>query len=73
MTKEELTERYIKESSFATDLKKLGYKRAIDDAYEWIKESIDEGVFVKCGSVMKYMDINEFAEYFHETMEKRKI
>lgn len=73
MTKGELTEKYFKESSFATDLKKLGYKRAIDDAYKWLKENIDEDVLVKCGSVIKCMDNNEFAEYFRETMEKRKF
>lgn len=45
-------------------------KRFINKACEWLKNTIDDDVFVNCGSVIKYMTINEFIEYFCKAMEE---
>ncbi len=37
---------------------------------EVLKNTIDDDVLVKCGSVIKCMSINEFVEYFCKTMEE---
>lgn len=44
--------------------------QTVDRACEILKNTIDDDVLVKCGSVIKCIDANEFAEYFHETMIK---
>lgn len=43
---------------------------SLEQACEWLKNTIDDDVLVKCGSVIKCIDANEFAEYFYETMIK---
>lgn len=43
---------------------------SLDKACEVLKNTIDDDVLVKCGSVIKCIDANEFAEYFYETMIK---
>ena len=43
---------------------------SIDKACEWLKNTIDDDVFINCGSVIKFMPANEFVEYFRETMEE---
>lgn len=42
----------------------------LDKVCEWLKENIDEDVLVKCGSVIKCMDADEFSEYFRKAMEE---
>lgn len=52
--------------------KYLQYQRGklIDKACEWLKNTIDDDVFVNCGNVIKYMLANEFVEYFRREMEE---
>lgn len=45
-------------------------KRLIDKACEWLKNTIDDDVFVNCGSVIKCIPANEFVEYFRKAMEE---
>ena len=42
---------------------------SLDKACEVLKNTIDDDVLVKCGSVIKCMSINEFVEYFCKIME----
>lgn len=42
----------------------------LDKVCKWLKENIDEDVLVKCGSVIKCMDADEFSEYFRKAMEE---
>ena len=41
----------------------------LDKAYKILKNTIDDDVFINCGSVVKFMPANEFVEYFRKTME----
>lgn len=41
---------------------------SLEQACEWLKNTIDDDVLVKCGSVIKCMDANEFSEYFKNAM-----
>lgn len=43
---------------------------SLDKACEVLKNTIDDDVLVKCGSVIKCMSISEFIEYFRKTMEE---
>jgi hypothetical protein len=43
---------------------------SLEEACEWLKNTIDDDVLVKCGSVIKCMDVDEFVLYFSEAMEK---
>lgn len=43
---------------------------SLEQVCEWFKNNIDDDVLVKCGSVIKCMDTNEFAEYFRKTIMK---
>ena len=43
---------------------------SLDKVCEVLKNTIDDDVLVKCGSVIKCMSINEFVEYFRKTMEE---
>ena len=43
---------------------------SIDKACEWLKNTIDDDVFINCGSVIKFMPANEFVEYFRKAMEE---
>ena len=43
---------------------------SLDKACEVLKNTIDDDVLVKCGSVIKCMSINEFVEYFCKVMEE---
>lgn len=45
-------------------------KEIINKACEWLKNTIDDDVLVKCGSVVKCIDVNEFIEYFRKAMEE---
>lgn len=36
----------------------------IEKVKDWLKNNIDEDVFVKCGNVIKIMDAHDFSEYF---------
>lgn len=45
-------------------------KILIEKACEWLKNTIDDDVLVKCGSVIKYMDVDEFVLYFCKAIEK---
>ena len=44
-------------------------KTMIDKACEWLKNTIDDDVLVKCGSVIKCMDVDDFILYFRKAME----
>ena len=48
-------------------------RRFINKACEWLKNTIDDDVFINCGSVIKIMPANEFVDYFRETMEEERI
>lgn len=43
---------------------------SLDKVCEWLKNTIDDDVLVKCGSVIKCMDVNDFVSYFRKTMEE---
>ena len=43
---------------------------SLNDACEWLKNTIDDDVFINCGVVVKFMPANEFVEYFRKSMEK---
>lgn len=43
---------------------------SLDKACEWLKNTIDDDVFINCGTVVKFMPANEFVEYFRKSMEK---
>ena len=45
-------------------------KRLIEKACEWLGNTIDDDVFINCGSVIKFMPANEFVEYFRKAMEE---
>ena len=45
-------------------------QKFIEKACEWLKNTIDDDVLVKCGSVVKCIDVNEFVEYFRKSMEE---
>lgn len=57
---EERSKRYIKYRK----------NKWIEQAKEWLKNTIDDDVLVKCGSVVKCMDVDEFVSYFSKTMEE---
>lgn len=46
-------------------------KTMIDKACEWMKNTIDDDVFINCGAVIKFMSANEFVEYFRKAMEEK--
>lgn len=55
------------------DLKKyLKYQKRkfIEQAKEWLGKTIDDDVLVKCGSVIKCIDVDEFVLYFCKAMEE---
>ena len=54
----------------AEEVFKAGMEYSINISKKWLQENIDDDVLVKCGSVIKCMDANDFSEYFHETMIK---
>lgn len=41
----------------------------IEKVKDWLKNNIDEDVFVKCGNVVKIMDADDFSEYFCKVIE----
>ena len=43
---------------------------SLEQVCECLKNTIDDDVLVKCGSVIKCMDIDEFILYFRKTMEE---
>lgn len=45
-------------------------KEIINKACEWLKNTIDDDVFINCGSVIKIMPANEFVEHFRKAMEE---
>ena len=45
-------------------------ERFLNKACEWLKNTIDDDVFINCGTVVKFMPANEFVEYFRKSMEK---
>ena len=45
-------------------------QKFIEQTKEWLQKTIDDDVLVKCGSVIKCMDVNEFVLYFCKAMEE---
>ena len=43
---------------------------SLEQACEWLKNTIDDEVLVKCGSVIKCMDVDDFVLYFRKIMEE---
>lgn len=43
---------------------------SLEQVCEWLKNTIDDDVLVKCGSVIKCMDVDDFVSYFLKSMEK---
>ena len=43
---------------------------SLDKVCEWLKNTIDDDVLVKCGSVIKCMDVSDFVSYFSKAMEE---
>lgn len=41
---------------------------SLKQACEWLKNTIDDDVLVKCGSVIKCMDVDEFILYFSKAL-----
>ena len=41
---------------------------SLEQVSEWLKNTIDDDVLVKCGSVIKCMDIDDFVLYFRKAM-----
>ena len=39
---------------------------SFEDVCKWLQKTIDDDVLVKCGSVVKCMDANDFVEYFRK-------
>lgn len=39
---------------------------SFEDVCKWLQKTIDDDVLVKCGSVIKCMDANDFVEYFRK-------
>lgn len=42
----------------------------LEQVCEWLKNTIDDDVLVKCGSVIKCMDVDDFVLYFRKAMEE---
>ena len=42
---------------------------SLEQVCEWLKNTIDDDVFINCGAVVKFMQANEFVEYFRKSME----
>lgn len=65
----ELYEKIIKKSHIGeTDM--VNKQEFIDKAREILKNAIVDDVFANRGSVIKYMSVNEFIEYFCKAMEE---
>lgn len=45
-------------------------RRFLNKACEILKNTIDDDVLVKCGSVIKCMDVDDFVLYFRKVMEE---
>ena len=45
-------------------------QKFIEQTKEWLQKTIDDDVLVKCVSVIKCMDVNEFVLYFCKAMEE---
>lgn len=43
---------------------------SLEQVCERLKNTIDDDVLVKCGSVIKCMDVDDFVLYFHKIMEE---
>lgn len=43
---------------------------SLEQVCEWLKNTIDDDVLVKCGSVIKCMDVDDFVLYFRKAMEE---
>ena len=43
---------------------------SLEQVCEWLKNTIDDDVLVKCGSVIKCMDVDDFVLYFRKVMEE---
>lgn len=43
---------------------------SLEQVSEWLKNTIDDDVLVKCGSVIKCMDVDDFVLYFRKAMEE---
>ena len=67
-----LLNRKIKESTKTSehDTEHQDKMVSLDKACELLKNIIDDDVLVKCGSVIKCMDIDDFVLYFRKSMEK---
>jgi hypothetical protein len=44
---------------------------SLEDVCKWIKNNVDDDILVKCGSVIKCMDVDDFVLYFRKAMEKQ--
>ena len=43
---------------------------SLEDVCKWIEDNVDDDILVKCGSLIKCMDVNDFILYFRKSMEK---
>ena len=43
---------------------------SLEQVSEWLKNTIDDDILVKCGSVIKCMDVDDFVLYFRKAMEE---
>lgn len=41
---------------------------SLEQVCEWLKNTIDDDVLVKCGSVIKCIDVDDFVLYFRKAM-----
>ena len=43
---------------------------SLEQVCEWLKNTIDDDILVKCGSVIKCMDVDDFVLHFRKAMEE---
>ena len=43
---------------------------SLEDVCKWIKNNVDDDILVKCGSLIKCMDVDDFVLYFRKAMEE---
>ena len=41
---------------------------SLEEVCKWIKDNVDDDILVKCGNVIKCMDVNDFVLYFRKAM-----
>lgn len=61
---------FIDGAKWADENPQFSKEEFIEKACKWLENTIDDDVFVNCGSVIKIIPPNEFVEYFRKAMEE---